>query len=191
MKKIFIFFLLVFTTTLFSQNPKPKASNLTVVSIPKSGSHLLFKAIYLISGLKPGWVGVELMDKYPYIPGITYPCKHFNQPQIELEKDLKNKSLKKILLVRDLRDIAVSQTLNTAATEINSWLNSNEEKLLSSRTFSSKIMYYITQNPNRSTSLIKMNKQIKLYNSLTNRLIRKNVLLVRFENLVGPQGGGT
>ena len=191
MKKIFIAFLICLSMTAFSLDQKTHASNLTVISIPKSGSHLLFKAIHLISGLKPGWVGVELIDKYPYIPGITYPCKHFNQPLIELEKDLKNKSLKKILLVRDLRDITVSQTLNTASCEINNWLNSKEESLLSSRSFSDKMMYYISQNPNRSTSLIKMNKQVKLYNSLVNRYLRKNVLLVRFENLIGPQGGGS
>src|SRR5260221_1115974 len=99
--------LLGFCGALFSHCLASPIPPFALITMPKSGSHLLIKALYLLTGSEAIWH--TKFPAYQYIPGDEgFLYTHFCLSP-ELERDYGElQELKKMILIRDLRDVAVS-----------------------------------------------------------------------------------
>jgi len=192
-KLLFLGWICLFSTLLYSENitPLENVPNFVVLSMPKAGSHLLFKAIHRMTGLKPSPVDGEVDLTTYESPGNGYPSQYLALPDHLLKNHLKDKSLKKIILVRDLRDISISQVFHIEHQGPGTWLHDAQISLYSSQSLDKKLIFFMVQNTHYNSSPKKVAAQVLKLSSLQNTHLYKNVLVCRFENLIGPQGGGT
>lgn len=165
-----------------------------LLTVPKSGSHMVIKALYLMTGAISIW-----HTKFPsfyYIPseeGFLYT--HFClSPQ--LERDYAGlPMLKKIVNIRDLRDVAVSIVNQIKKTPWPGMSKEQRDEFLS-LSYDEQLLFVINFNydveevastaPNSlQVSLSKIAEQVCRYAKDPNHLV------CRYENLVGSFGGGT
>lgn len=159
-----------------------------LITIPKSGSHLAIKALYFLTGGVPFWH--TRFPSYQYVPGnVGFLYTHFClSPELENNyRELPN--LKKIVLVRDLRDVAISIVYHIRKSL---WpgLTSQERQSFLRMSFDEQLSFvidfdYVKKTPNSlQVSLIQVARQAVQYSQNPNHLI------LRYEDLVGPSGGG-
>jgi hypothetical protein len=165
-----------------------------LITIPKSGSHLIIKTLYFLTGSKPIWH--TKFPSYQYLPGEEgFLYTHFCvSPQLEADYgELPN--LKKIIMVRDLRDVAVSIVHQIVKAP---WpgLSGKKRQEFLQMPFDEQLLYVINYNydvravaktsPNSlQVSLVQVADQALRYSQ------NPDVLTLRYEDLVGPNGGGT
>jgi Sulfotransferase domain. len=185
----FFFALLFAPLFLFGE-----ASPFTLITIPKAGSHLVIKALHFMTGSPAIWH--TFFPSTCYIPlekGFLYT--HFClAPQLEQHYRALPK-LKKIIVIRDLRDVAisiVSQICKAPWPGMTTAQRNNFKKL----TFDQQLLFVINYEydvykvaknaPNSNqASLIRVAKQAVQYASDPQNLV------VRYENMVGEEGGGS
>ncbi|MBS0648446.1 MAG: sulfotransferase domain-containing protein [Verrucomicrobia bacterium] len=171
-----------------------------LITIPKSGTHMLMNIFYQMGNAVPHWQpGLkENFDDY-YLSlwkdknHYTYLCTHFCVSPT-FEKLCSNVNLKKIVCIRDLRDVCVSMVhhakkhgwpgLNTYYQQ--AW---NAFKQLS---FDEQLLFVINYEYNPPDIKEEWQFSLPLVAEQAIRYCNQpNVLVCFYENLVGKEGGGT
>ncbi len=175
-------------------NDDGQIPSFALLTVPKSGSHMIMKALHLMTGGVPVW-----HTKFPslyYIPsneGFLYT--HLCISPV-LERDYSQlPKLKKIINIRDLRDVCVSIVYQIrkapwpgmSAKQRESFLKlSYDEQLLFVIDFDYDPQEVAKDAPNSlQTSLIKIAEQAIRFSQ------DGKCLVCRYENLVGAMGGGS
>ncbi len=109
--------------------------------------------------------------------GCSFFC-HFNLLYL-FQEEMDHAPKAVLILVRDLRDVAVSATYFIDEALVNT--------LGSKATFDEKLAYVIQGKGILETSVFNIRKQAE---AALETLQRENVALFRFEDLCGPEGGG-
>lgn len=186
----FLFSFIILSITAFGQEIHPFA----LVTIPKSGSHIMIKTLYFMTNSPAIWH--TKFPSYQYIPpeeGFLYT--HFCLSP-ELEADYSElPQLRKIILIRDLRDVAISMVRHIRKAV---WpgLSYEERQAFLKLSFDEQLHFVINYEydvqavrkkaPNSlQVSLCRVAEQAKRYSQYS------DVLTCRYENLVGPEGGGS
>lgn len=170
--------------------PKENLPEFVVLSMPKAGSHLLHKAIHRMTGLKPSQIDHETCQRNKPLNAPEYTWKYLGMTGDELTPYLKDKKVKKIVLIRDLRDIAISHIMHIENQCPGTWLDDNDS-VYSALSFDQKLIYFMVQNTHYESSPRRMAKQVLKLSSPYHIHVAKDVLVCQFENLIGPQGGGS
>jgi len=186
----FLFSLLILSATAFGE----EIPSFVLITIPKSGSHMMIKTLHFMTKSPAIWH--TKFPSYHYIPsedGFLYT--HFClSPELEADyRDLPD--LKKIILIRDLRDVAISMVHHMRK---GLWpgLSHEEREEFLKLSFDEQLYFVINYEydtravrkkaPNSlQVSLCKVAEQAERYSQYN------NVLTCRYEYLVGPEGGGT
>lgn len=186
--------LLGFFMLLFSYCAADEIPPFALITMPKSGSHLMIKALHMMTGSEPIWH--TRFPSYQYIPadeGFLYT--HFCVSP-ELEKDYSElKDLRKMILIRDLRDVAISIVNqikrspwpgHVGQDRIDFLNMSFDEQLLFVINYEYDVKAIAHKAPNSlQVSLIRVAEQALHYSQ------RPDILTFRYEDLVGPNGGGS
>lgn len=188
--------------TINQLKPLPKKDRVFVNSIPKSGTHLLKNLLLLLNNIEDSGFFInhlENNDRYSVLkshekilrklPGNTYIASHM--PYTKSNEDLLDKfKYKSLLLVRDPRDILISQANFYEKRTVNRW----HEHLASLDTIENRLDALFFGVP---LDELKGNPALPIP-SLKNWLYpylkwnsNKNTLIVKFEDLVGINGGGS
>lgn len=192
---------LCFIAHLFSSSPLAAVENnhfsqgevapFVLVTIPKSGSHLIIKALYFMTGGVPLWHTRFLAGRYiPASEGFLYT--HFCvSPALERDYS-RNPRLKKIVNIRDLRDVCISMISQILK---GTWpgLSAEAMRAFKKMSFDEQLLFVINHDyeldklsPNAlQVSIAKVAEQAVRYCN------DRNILTCKFENLVGAEGGGT
>lgn len=194
MIKIYRFFvcvsLFISSISLGNESAQP----FVLVTIPKSGSHMIIKALYFLTGGVPIW-HTHFPSKYYISPQEGFLYTHFCISS-QLEENYKQlPDLKKIVNIRDLRDVCISMVSHICKSP---WpgMSQEQRKAFKEMSFDEQLLFVIDYDydledvagiaPNSlQISILKVAEQAVLYSS------DRNCLVCRYENLVGPQGGGT
>jgi len=161
------FFLLVFNRSIF-------CNNILLISIPKCGTHLLAKAIELLSGKKLAgeFKPVDYQNNTipPYKSENVFYRSHLGYNSV-LAKKFVEKKFKLFFIYRDPRDYLISRAY---------WSQKylRETKVTPLPGIEQCIDGVINKNLNKYYSIFMPWAQLK------------SVCLVRFENLIGVEGGG-
>jgi len=179
MKSLFLFVAILTLPLLGVEDPP-----LFVVTVPKSGTYLTAKAIRGLTGISIGGTPMNhssfskrFVESHPHIKTTVHLM-----PQLEALKEISH--AKKILVIRDPRDVIVSATY---------WLEKNDWY---SHTVD-HTRFYQADFEGRITYMIDFPKKYAVYSikGFFERALtwfdRSDVLIVRFEDLIGPNGGGS
>ncbi len=165
-----------------------------LLTVPKSGSHLMIKALHLLTG------GVSIWHtRFPsffYIPprdGFLYTHLCLSP---ELEDDYQHlPQLRKIINIRDLRDVAVSIV---AQIKKYPWpgMNAEQHKQFLELPFDEQLLFVINYDYDvhevAATAPNSLQVSLRQVAEQTVRLSRDpRNLVCRYENLVGSMGGGS
>ncbi|MES2199189.1 MAG: sulfotransferase domain-containing protein [Chlamydiota bacterium] len=186
---IYISFLLSSTFSM-GESTQPCA----LITIPKSGSHMVIKALYFLTGGAPIW-HTHFPSKYYIAPEEGFLYTHFCVSS-QLEENYAHlPRLKKIVNVRDLRDVCVSivhQVCKSPWPGMSQKLRNSfkemtfEEQLLFVINFDYELEDVAEFAPNSlQISIAKVAEQAMRY------VEEQDCLVCKYENLVGPRGGGT
>lgn len=176
MKKFFFIFL-----TFFSMHVSGESKQWFILTIPKAGTALSAKAVSLLTGHKIGGLNHFLFTESfllenPNIKTSVHLVKNFD-PLLD------NKNVKKILIIRDLRDVCISAVY---------WLRKND---WFSYAIDHTAFYYMNNFDDQLSYMINLDHQEYSIKGFAQRAIRwmnsPDVLTIRFEDLVGENGGGT
>lgn len=188
-KWILFRFCLLFPWMLFSE-----LSPFTLITMPKGGSHLCIKALHQMTESPAVW--------HTYFPSSRCipPEKGFLYTHFCLSKELeehyqKLPQLKKIIAIRDLRDVTVSivsQIKKAPWPGMDAKLRKHflalpfDEQLFFVMNYEYDIHVVAKTAPNSNqVSLIRIVEQVLEYMKDSNNLI------IRYEHLVGAEGGGS
>jgi hypothetical protein len=206
-KKIFsigLFFIIFLNFYSEATITQPSASpDFFVLTIPKSGSHLLAKLLYMLTNKKhvfpsrqfPQSNFYSFCDEKPnaYIPELQleeaitqwkfhhlFPLSHFNNSENFYHFSLKHPDYVKLIEIRDLRDVCVSTVFFHFA---------DIEKEIGPCTFDEKLMFIINldQIPHQHPFI----RVAKHAQKALMWIAELDTVVCRFENLVGQNGGGT
>lgn len=166
----------------------------TLMTIPKSGSHIAMKALHFLSGGVPIW-----HTRFPSLEYIS-PSEAFLYTHLCLSPELEEAyialpKLKKILMIRDLRDVCVSMVDQIHK---GPWpgLSGDERDAFLALSFDEQLLFVIQYEydvhkvaataPNSlQVSLVRIAEQAaRFYNE-------PKVYVCKYENLVGVEGGGS
>lgn len=180
--------LLFLSTSLVAVEP------FVLITVPKSGSHLIIKALHFLTGAPPVW-HTHFPSFWCIPPDQGFLYTHFCIPP-ELERNYQSLSrLKQIVMIRDLRDVAISMVGHITKSP---WpgLSGKEREHFLSLSFDEQLLFVINYDYDiyeiaekcphaNQVSLRKIALQAAEYAQDPNRLT------IRYEDLVGPQGGGS
>jgi hypothetical protein len=169
------------------QTPAPFA----LFTIPKSGSHLMIKTLYYMTGFTPYWhrevpdsAQVYLKEKFPY----THLCL---TPELRSYYS-QTPFIRQILAVRDLRDVSVSIVYQILKGR---WprFGNRSEKLAAFKelSFHDQLLYVINEEYTPvppeflQVAIRKVSEEAVLYAN------NSDMFVCRFEDLVGEEGGGS
>lgn len=169
---------LIFFSSLYSKNDLPEFG---VISIPKSGTHLINKAVYLLTGYEPR-------------PGLPNPIKpeenvfyYMHFPLAESVVTVTGSpvnyfsSVKKIIMIRDLRDVCISTVYHILK---NRWPAFEKLDWFQTLSFDDQLMYVITND-------LPLFPYSKCFSDAVFWINNSDALVVRFEDLVGSKGNGS
>ncbi len=175
---------------------KQQLCSFCLISIPGSGTHCLTKTLFLMTGFSPRWHGSlrfeygEIFDNYSE---PNFLCTHFFISPV-MEKLHELFDLKKIVCIRDLRDVCVSIVYKIR--EKGKWpgFADNPEKIADfhALSFDQQLLYVI--NYEYDPVQLKENWQVTLEiiaQQAIQYIQNSKALVVRYENLVGEKGNGT
>lgn len=188
--------LFVFLSFLFSSllSAGEVAQPCALITIPKSGSHMVIKALYFLTGGIPIW-HTHFPSMYYVPPEQGFLYTHFCvSPQLE-ENYSHLPELKKIVNIRDLRDVCVSivhQICKSPWPGMSKGARDDFKKM----SFEEQLLFVINFDydlddvaefaPNSlQTSIQKVAEQAARYS------LEQDCLVCKYENLVGPRGGGS
>lgn len=174
----------------FSEATEP----FVLMTIPKSGSHLVIKALHALTGGVPVW--------HTSFPSIRYinPEDGFLYTHLcvssALEKNYRALSrLKKIVNIRDLRDVCISMIRQI---EKNAWPGMSREtrEMFKELSFEDRLSFVMefTYDVSEVACFAPNSLQVslqKIAEQAVRYLADPDVLVCRYEDLVGVQGGGT
>lgn len=174
--KMSIFFkiklILVFLGSFFFTNCYANSScDLAILTMPKAGTHLLEKALHLITNqeISLGMTGL-----------INNKLVHFNHLWPELDPLIHDSNCLKIILFRDPRDVLISQMF---------WMQ--KEPYWADLTQDQINMFFFMSDQEKIDFLIELPTGIFYYSKLCSELMDKpDVIAFCFEDLVGLEGGG-
>ncbi len=191
-----VFALVYPLASIFSidRNPTGPIPPFALLTVPKSGSHMVMKALHEMTGAVPIW-----HTKFPslyYIPGneaflYTHLCI---SPLLERDySDLPK--MKKIINVRDFRDVCVS-IVHQIRRYYWPGMNANQREEFLKLSFDEQLHFVIdfdydteavaAEAPNSlQVSMVKIVEQAIRLSKDPNNLVSK------YENLVGVLGGGS
>lgn len=187
------------TSSLFSgphktEENKKEMPSFALLTVPKSGSHLAMKALHFLTGGIPIW-HTSFPSLY-YIPpeeGFLYTHMCIS-PQLEDDYEHLPR-LRKIVNIRDLRDVCVSivHQINKAP-----WpgMTGLEREMFKKLSFDEQLLYVINYEYTlKGIALTAPNSLQVSVAHLAQQSVRlcrdPRNLICRYENLVGPEGGGT
>lgn len=165
----------------------------TLITVPKSGSHMIIKALHLMTGSSPVW-HTHFPSFWCIPPDQGFLYTHFCLTE-QLEQNYRDlPQLKRIIAIRDLRDVAVSIVGQIQKTP---WpgMTQTQRDAFNRLTFDEQLLFVIeyeydvyevaeTAPNSNQASLIRVAEQALEY------ALDPNHLVVRYEDLVGPNGGG-
>jgi hypothetical protein len=163
----------------------------TLITVPKAGSHMLIKALYFLTNSPPIWH--TKFPSYQYIPsheGFLYT--HFCISP-ELEADYAELPLlRKIILIRDFRDVAVSIVSQIKKSH---WpgLPYEERQRFLKMPFDEQLLFVINfeYNVQAIAAIAPNSLQVSLAHVAEQALRfskQPGVLTCRYEDLIGPNG---
>ena len=169
----------------------PPQCEYALFTIPKAGSHLLIKALHLMCDTAPQWHTEPLSPQETYSQN-KYPYSHFALPEPLFGFYSHSEHIKKIIGVRDLRDVCISIIYQI---QKGTWpeFTGNKQKIewFRSISFDDQLMFvicqeYVTQPP---PALLQLG--IAQSSAQAVALCKDpTVLVCRYEDLIGPRGGG-
>jgi hypothetical protein len=167
----FLFFTFPVSATL---GLKPK-KEIVMITMPKSGTHLLMKFWYLLTG------------QYPYThPNADhhwcYYWEHFYSNSETLLSNLNDPKKIVVMNIRDPRDVCVSAVYHLLNSP-NSWLDSAEKERFSAFDFNEQLSYVLNDTKHTLSPLFYLKQLIDL-------LKDPMIMVCSFEKLVGISGGG-
>lgn len=166
----------------------------TLMTVPKAGSHLVMKALYFLTGTEAIW-----HTKFPsnyYLPrdlGFLYTHLCISE---QLEADYKQlPKLKKVIMVRDFRDVAVSIVNQIKK---NHWpgLPGPQRQAFLEMSFDDQLLFVIEfeYDVKKVAHLCPNSLQVSL-SKIAEQALKfhreKGVYTCRYENMVGEEGGGS
>ncbi len=173
---------------------KGKIPPFALLTVPKSGSHMIIKALHLLTGGISVWH--TRFPSFHYIPieeGFLYTHLCIS-PQLESDYSALPK-LKKIINIRDIRDVCVSIVHQIQKSP---WpgMNAQQREAFLKSTFDEQLLFVIdfdydvnevsSAAPNSlQVSVLKLAEQAERFARESNNLVCK------YENLVGMMGGGS
>ena len=196
-------FLSLFALHLFAAQPRSENLNggdsyrnrsiepFALFTVPISGSHLLIKTLFYMTGFSPHW------HTDPPNSSQLFRESHFPYTHCCLSPQLLNyyarSPIKQIVGIRDLRDVAVSilyQIRKGAWPQFTRDLKKREEfKKLS---FDEQLLFVIEQEYEIDPPQILLQLGIARVAKQVTQLIRNpSILVCRFVDLIGFQGGGS
>lgn len=175
-----------------------------LLTIPKSGTHLIWKTMMMMVGRQQAHPGRLYPQLGPFtfpedVPGMDFnqvvfnqymhdawykECKfgmaHFNFSYLFQGFAQNNRNFKPLLFVRDLRDVCISLVYFQ-------W--SDIERIIGPSTLQQKLMWVITRaHDPTSTKILHIGKNAREA-AMWSR--RPEAVVIKYEDLVGPEGGGT
>ncbi|MGB7978469.1 MAG: hypothetical protein WCF19_04830 [Chlamydiales bacterium] len=190
LKKFLAVHLLVFLCNLSAQQ-HPEPLPFALFTIPKSGSHLMIKALYFMTGLTPHW-HLEPLSIQETLHHRHFPYTHCCLSS-ELLRFYDASFTQRILGIRDLRDVCVSivyQMRKGIWPEFTGY--PNKTKAFNHLSFDEQLLFVIQQNYQLAPPGIKQHLEIQKVAKQAADLVKNpQILVCRYEDIVGPQGGGT
>ena len=175
--KIFLSFFLVFTGNLSAQTT---ANDFVAISIPKAGTHLLLKCIYMLTGFR--WTepmhiqgNLQNFDSFKFFQNKQpFYYSHMDYSEFLYPFFRQRLDWKAIVIVRDLRDVAVSLV---------HWIETSpalvkEREKITNLSWDQKLTF----------ALNRMGQKIE---NIDIWLKDPDVLIIRYEDLIGEKGGGS
>jgi hypothetical protein len=165
-----------------------------LMTVPKSGSHMIIKALHFLTGTSPIW-HTHFPSRYYVPPKDGFLYTHFCLSEWLEDNYLYLPKLKKIVNVRDLRDVAVSM-VNHIRKGLWPGMNAEQRKEFKSWPFDQQLLFVIQYEydvrevacfaPNSlQISMRKIAEQVERYSK------DPTCLVCHYEDLVGVQGGGS
>lgn len=171
-----------------------------LITIPKSGTHMMLKSLYYMSEAIPHWQGGLDPDFKEYYRSLwkhqnhySFLCTHFCISP-NFEKLCNTIDLKRIVCIRDLRDVCVSIVYHIKK---NGWpgLNSLYPKAWNDflqLSFDEQLLFVINYEYDPASVGEQWQLSLPLVASQAVQYCKKpNVLVCTYESLVGEKGGGT
>lgn len=184
-------------STIFCQ--RSCLDHVAVLTVPKSGTHLLHKLLFLLTEEKrtPYAIAIKLasprLENLPLKEKVIrarwsrseYISSHFDCPEAIEELLLQRKELKSLIMLRDPRDVLVSLVNWVSEPIKNHYFGCIGMDLgtFQNADFNQKLASSIT-----NTKRVSMQAQVS---AALNFSRKPNTCVVLFENLVGLAGGGS
>ncbi|MCH9632678.1 MAG: hypothetical protein S4CHLAM6_10160 [Chlamydiae bacterium] len=172
---------------IYHKKNNTELDRFALMTITKSGTFLAIDVLKKMTGYECNDHGDEDLGDVNQFS--FYHMHLFPKTVKKLFK--RDKKLKKILLVRDLRDACVSLTFWVQKDHVKMLSNNDKEDLCKLQTDSDKIRWILNHEHDDDGPRkwgFHLANQADLMCKVMNK---KNVLVVRFENLVGSKGGGS
>lgn len=175
--------LLVLSISLSSSLLSVENRKVLCVTVPKSGSHLLKKALEMIQGCEATWIygesfkdekALKQSDKKLYIAHIF--------PETELARFFDSKDFAKVVLIRDPRDVMLSFLHHVLHKKTWSYDSQFDHEKFSHLSLDQQL---------RETLLFPYPSPIHSFPYAIAWMSDPSVFVCRFEDLVGAQGGGS
>lgn len=183
---IILLFFLALKVFAFSVEP------FALLTIPKSGSHLMIKALHYMTGMASHWhthpPEVEQLFLSSY-----FPYTHFGLLSPSLIRFYTDHPLKQLIGVRDLRDVCVSIVYQIRKGEWPDFSRKPHNREMFNRlSFDEQLLFVIQQGEwGKSSGLYPGFGIRRAVNQAMALIGNPTVLVCRYEDLVGSRGGGT
>lgn len=195
MRKLKIIFLAILLSSLNPLTIKAEESfPFVLMTVPKSGSHLTIKALHFLTGGVSLW-HTHFPSLYTISPNEGFLYTHLCISP-ELEEDYAAlPNLKKIMNVRDFRDVCISIVHQICKA---AWpgMTGEEREYFKRMSFDEQLLYVFNYEYELKdiAKTAPNNLQVSV-SKLAEQMVRlskdSQTLICRYENLVGPRGGGT
>lgn len=150
---------------------------------------MILKTLYLLTGTTALWHTNHIPL---HLPKQQFLYTHFCVPPSLEESYTKIPKTRKIINIRDLRDVCISMVYHIRKS---SWpgMTAEQREIFKNLSFDEQLLFVINYDydvteftPNSlQVSMVKIAEQLERYCQ------RSDYLVCRYENLIGPKGGGT
>lgn len=186
--------ILTLSATCLALSLKAENTPVALITVPKAGSHLVMKALHLLTGGVPIW-HTRFPSAFSVASDVGFLYTHLCVSP-DLQEDYQRfPELKKIVLIRDLRDVAVSMVHQIKKGPWPGMSKESREHFLS-MDFDQQLLFVINFDYDLEevapyapyslqVSLTKVAEQSYMFSK------DPSVLVCRYEQLVGSDGGGS